>query len=61
MVQFITIYMNPKLTNITLNCVVCMFNVNDIDFTGKNYTRIGRNTFQHLDCEDFFFGVTVDY
>ena len=38
-----------------------MFNVNVIDFTGKNYTRIGRNTFQHLDCEDFFFLVTVDY
>ena len=37
MVQFITFDMNPKLTNITLNCTVFAINVIIKDFAGKNY------------------------
>ena len=31
MIQFITIYVNPKLKNVTLNCTVFIFNVNITD------------------------------
>ena len=47
-IQLITFYMNSKLTNVTPNCTVFIFNVNITDFIGENYIRIGRNMNQYL-------------
>ena len=33
-IQFITLNMNPKLTDVTLNCTVFVINVNITDFAG---------------------------
>ena len=48
MVQFIVINVNPKLANVTLNCIAFVINVNIKDFAGENYIRIGGNTNQYL-------------
>ena len=48
MIQIITFNVNPKLTDVTLNCTVFVINVNITDFAGENYIRIGRNTHQYL-------------
>ena len=45
-IQSFRFNMNPKLTDVTLNCTVFLINVNITDFAGENYIRIGRNTHQ---------------
>ena len=45
-VQFIAFNVNPKSTDVALNCTVFVINANITDFTEENYIRIGRNTHQ---------------
>lgn len=52
---FITSNMNPKLTDVTLNCNVFVIDVNIRDFAGGNYIRTGRNTHQCLHLYEFGF------
>ena len=42
-----SVYINWKLTDVTLNCTVFVINVNITDFAAENYIRIGRNTHQY--------------
>ena len=61
-IQFITFNVNPKLTDVTLNCIVFVINVNITDFAGENYIRIERNTHQSYTDRNLVFKiVTVDY
>ena len=39
------ISMNPKLANVTLGCIICIFGVSITYFIGENRIRIWRNTY----------------
>ena len=40
----VTFHMNPKFTNVTLGCTICIFDVSITYFTGENRIRIWLNT-----------------
>ena len=44
-IQFITFYMNPELTSVTLGCPNYIFDVSIIDVTGESCIRICRNMY----------------
>ena len=44
MIQFVTFHMNPKSTNVTLGCIISIFDMSVASFTGETYIRIWRNT-----------------